>query len=74
MKCQWKWCCEEGTRIVFRPVERTAFGRQRPKHRVWNEDLCVCDACLPAAQTEYPYRSFVRPKDYDANFNLGCWR
>jgi len=44
------------------------------KRRIWNENLCVCDACLPAAQTQYPYRSFVRVKDYDKNYNLGCWR
>jgi len=60
--------------IVFRPVERTAYGRQRPKHRIWNENLCVCDNCLPAAQTEYPYRSFVHPDNYDSALNPGCFR
>lgn len=31
----------------------------RKSRRIWNEHLCVCDNCLPVAQTQYPTRSFV---------------
>ena len=72
MKCQWKNCESDAVRIVYRPVKGVV--KDANKRRTWNEDLMVCDACQPAGQTEYPYRSFVHPDNYETHCNPGCFR
>lgn len=71
MRCQWKWCCEEATVHLFRPVDGVRYeyeplppgSRRRfpKKHRIWHENLFVCENCQPAAQKEYRYLSYVHP-------------